>query len=68
MFSNSYHSFISPPAPTPFTDRCEFAKYDLTTNNMAAADIQLLVNTVFYIAIFVSGFVISIPVGVVNVR
>lgn len=35
---------------------------------MAAADIQLLVNTVFYIAIFVSGFVISIPVGVVNVR
>lgn len=35
---------------------------------MAAADIQLLVNTVFYIAIFVTGFVISIPVGVVNVR
>lgn len=35
---------------------------------MAAADIQLLVNTVFYIAIFVSGFVISIPVGDVNVR
>ncbi|XP_011443429.1 uncharacterized protein LOC128178839 [Crassostrea angulata] len=35
---------------------------------MAAADIQLLVNTVFYIAIFVSGFVISIPVGVVNIN
>ena len=34
---------------------------------MAAADIQLLVNTIFYIAIFVGGFVVSIPVGVVNV-
>ena len=45
----------------------EYSLYILTTIKMAAADIQLLVNTIFYIAIFVGGFVVSIPVGVVNV-
>ncbi|XP_062604435.1 uncharacterized protein LOC134266216 [Saccostrea cucullata] len=35
---------------------------------MAVADVQLVVNTLFYIAVFVGGFAVSIPIGVVNMN